>query len=90
MNIKSVSITLHGRVQGVGFRYFVNSLARDLGVKGFVRNQPNRTVYIEAQGPVDTLEVFIHHSTRGPSHAYVSRFELSSIPFQGFDRFEVK
>jgi acylphosphatase len=43
-------ITVHGRVQGVGFRYFVQQVGERLGVTGNVRNCPDSTVEIVVQG----------------------------------------
>jgi len=47
---KHVNITVKGRVQGVGFRYSAMEAAEELGIKGFVRNMPDGSVYIEAEG----------------------------------------
>ena len=45
------NIRISGRVQGVGFRYNAREAAFHYGIKGFIRNQPNGDVYIEAEGP---------------------------------------
>ncbi|QER67308.1 acylphosphatase [Paucilactobacillus nenjiangensis] len=49
--MESIKITVTGRVQRVGFRWSVVSLAQRLNIKGFVKNLPNGDVYIEAEGP---------------------------------------
>ena len=46
--MESIKITVTGRVQRVGFRWSVASLAQRLNIKGFVKNLPNGDVYIEA------------------------------------------
>lgn len=49
-----------GRVQGVGFRWFTQNRARSLGLCGWVRNMPNGTVEVWAEGPpsdLDSLEI---------------------------------
>lgn len=48
--MKRLIFTVSGRVQGVGFRYYVQRLAHAIGLTGFVRNLENGDVYIEAQG----------------------------------------
>lgn len=48
-----------GRVQGVGFRYFVQDIAEDMRITGSVRNLPDGTVEIDAEGKADILETFI-------------------------------
>src|SRR5258706_13436350 len=45
-----VHLVIHGRVQGVGFRYFVSGEARALGLRGTVRNRADGTVEVEAEG----------------------------------------
>jgi len=48
-----------GRVQGVGYRYFVTDCARETGVSGFVKNMPVGSVMIVAEGSNDALDEFI-------------------------------
>ena len=89
MNQKAFSITLFGRVQQVGFRYFVQRLANELGVNGFVRNEPNAAVYIEAEGDEGIIDVFIEHCKMGPSHSKVTKSFVNPKPVQGFKGFTV-
>lgn len=90
MERKAVSITLYGHVQQVGFRYFVYRLAAELGVSGFVRNEPNTGVYIEAQAEAHTLDVFIEHCKMGPPHSEVTKCFVNSTPVQGFKGFSIR
>ena len=57
-----------GRVQGVGYRYFVTDCARETGVSGFVKNMPDGSVTIVAEGSNDALDTFVRmlqtHSTK--------------------------
>ena len=48
-----------GHVQGVGFRYTTRSIARDYEVTGYVRNLPDGSVEVVAEGPVDQLDGFL-------------------------------
>ncbi|RLD95512.1 MAG: acylphosphatase, partial [Bacteroidetes bacterium] len=48
---KQYEIVVHGRVQGVGFRYAARNQARSLGLKGWVENQPDGSVRTLVQGP---------------------------------------
>lgn len=61
--------TVHGRVQGVGFRFSTKNLADELGIKGIVRNEPDGTVYVEAVGDKKQCERFIEGLRIGPSPA---------------------
>ena len=81
-------LTIHGRVQGVGFRYYVNQKADSLQITGFVKNHPNGIVYVEAEGESEHLELFIHFCRQGPSHACVEKVDVQECPVQGFREFE--
>jgi len=81
---QSVILTIHGHVQGVGFRYFVNQKAQQFGISGFVKNQPNGNVYIEAEGEPEYLELFIKGCKQGPSHAWVAKVDIQYTPAQDF------
>ncbi|MEI8046001.1 MAG: acylphosphatase [Bacteroidota bacterium] len=85
---QSVILTIQGHVQGVGFRYFVKQKADELGIHGFVKNQLNGAVYIEAEGEAESLQMFIHVCQQGPSHAWVEKTDIQYCPFQNFSRFE--
>ncbi len=87
---QSVILTIHGHVQGVGFRYFVMQKAISFNIKGFVKNQMNGIVYIEAEGEQEQLELFIQACQRGPSHAWVEKVDIQSCPVQDFESFERK
>ena len=62
---------VHGRVQGVGFRYATLSRARMLGVVGWVRNLPSGEVEVEAQGSPGGVEKLIDWLRVGPRSAIV-------------------
>ncbi|MFL5624877.1 MAG: acylphosphatase [Ktedonobacteraceae bacterium] len=62
---------VRGRVQGVGFRYFVVEKAQSLGLRGYARNKSNGDVEVLAQGPRSTLERLLTLLWRGPSAAQV-------------------
>ena len=70
-----VHLLVHGRVQGVGFRFFVVHEATALGLAGTVRNRPDGTVEIEAEGGADALDRLVEAVRRGPVAARVTRVE---------------
>ena len=51
----------YGRVQGVGFRYHASHKARSLGITGWVRNEYDGSVTLEAQGPEECLDMLLAH-----------------------------
>jgi len=65
----------HGRVQGVGFRWFVLNEAQQLGLGGWVRNEADGTVSGEAEGDFSRLEALKDRLEAGPSGARVSRLD---------------
>lgn len=72
---KAVHIIVRGLVQGVGFRYFVLRRAQPLGLTGWVRNLPNGTVEIHAEGPESRLQQLLDLVASGPSGARVTEVE---------------
>ena len=62
-----------GRVQGVGFRYFTRRRARSLGLQGWVRNERDGSVSLEAEGPREDLRVLLDAIRLGPPSSYVER-----------------
>ncbi len=83
-------IKVTGRVQGVGFRYYTYKKAHMLGIKGFVRNEPDGSVYIEAVAPDHkTMEIFIDYIKQGPSAARVDNVIVNDIPPTNFDSFQI-
>jgi acylphosphatase len=53
-----ITAIARGRVQGIGYRYFVTGCAHETGVIGYVRNQPDGTVQIVAEGTRENLNLF--------------------------------
>jgi len=70
-----VHLTIHGFVQGVGFRGTVCSAARSLGVTGWVANRHDGAVELEAEGELGPLGAFVARARVGPPHARVERVE---------------
>jgi len=70
--MKRARLVVSGLVQGVGFRMFVERTAGKLGISGWVRNLPDGTVEIEAQGPETLVEELARRAAKGPSGSVVS------------------
>jgi len=69
--IKNLRLVIKGKVQGVFFRYSAAKEARNFGLTGFVRNEKDGTVLIEAEGEEENLKKFIAWCYKGPSLADV-------------------
>ena len=89
MALAAANLVVRGRVQGVGFRFFVRQHARDLGLTGWVKNLPDRNVEIYAEGEKETLDTFISDMREGPTFSHVSDIDIDWLEpsgrFSGFD-----
>ena len=83
-------LTVDGRVQGVGFRYFVLEHANSLDITGWVRNLYTGEVEVLAEGPHSTLEQFLELVHRGPRGSYVINSKQEWLEYSGeFESFRV-
>jgi acylphosphatase len=68
-----------GRVQGVGFRWFVRAEARPLGINGWIRNREDGAVEGEVEGREDAIDALAACLEVGPPSAIVTNVEMSEI-----------
>jgi acylphosphatase len=88
--MERLTAEVRGRVQGVGFRHYTRQTARRLGLTGSVRNEPDGSVSVVAEGERARLEQLLHALQTGPSHAVVEEVEASWGGVEGgCDGFEV-
>lgn len=76
---------ISGRVQGVGFRHFVNRYAAIEGLHGWVRNLADGRVEIQAEGDREAIDRFEHHVAQGPRGARVEGLEATDLGATGLD-----
>ena len=88
--MKHASIKVSGKVQGVFFRASTQERALELGVTGFVRNERDGSVYIEAEAGDEILKVFIDWCHVGPAGARVEHVQVGDAPVVGFTKFEIR
>jgi acylphosphatase len=82
---------VRGRVQGVGFRWFVEAEARTLGISGWVRNNADGTVEVLAIGTRDQLSNLRSRLRSGPRAARVDDVEESEVrPVPGMNTFRIE
>jgi acylphosphatase len=77
-----------GRVQGVGFRYTVLRLADPLPLKGFVRNLPNGSVELLAEGDAASVESLLG-SVEKAMGAYIKSQSITDVPVEGHTEFRI-
>jgi acylphosphatase len=72
-------IRITGVVQGVGFRYFVKSTADGLGLVGYVRNRPDGSVEVVAEGERQAMSAFLAELRIGPRHASIAAVDVEWV-----------
>jgi len=90
-NIKTYKVLLSGRVQGVGFRYFAESVAGKYSVKGYVKNTSAGKVEILCQGEEEEVGAFIDEVRRGPAFSVITDMvNQEVIDNKIYNSFEIK
>jgi len=87
---RAVHIRVEGRVQGVGYRAFVERGAGELGLAGWVRNRRDGAVEAVLQGPPAAVEDMLALCRQGPPAARVDRVEIIGEGVGAFGGFEVR
>jgi acylphosphatase len=85
-----INLKIIGKVQGVFFRQSAKEKAVQLGVNGFVQNEPKGDVYIEAEGTEVQLDAFVSWCQKGPPRAEVVSVEMEYEDLVGFTGFVIK
>jgi len=88
--IQHVTLHISGKVQGVFYRASTKNKADELSVKGFVQNEPDGSVYIEAEGTAEQIECLMKWCRQGPPHAKVTDVKVSSGQIRHFEKFEIR
>ncbi|KMY44820.1 hypothetical protein AC622_11800 [Bacillus sp. FJAT-27916] len=88
--MKQYHLIVSGFVQGVGFRYYTERLAFSYKIKGWVRNLPDGTVEIVAQGHEEPLYAFIEEIKKGPGFSRVIDVQMVEQTPDIFSSFEIR
>jgi acylphosphatase len=87
--MERITIKVKGKVQGVFFRKHTQEVARKLGISGFVRNEADGSVFIDAEALPAELEKFTSWCEHGPARAEVRGLEIKKedkiIGYTGFE-----
>ena len=90
MSVEHINITVIGDVQGVGYRFSARNMAQSLGIKGFVKNNFDGTVYIEAEAEDNRLQKYIAWCYQGPSHARVKDVVTEYGTVKNYSSFDIR
>ena len=88
--MKRYKLRVKGKVQGVWYRASARRKAEELGLRGFVRNEPDGSVYAEAEGEEAALQAFARWCREGPEMARVEQVEVEEGNLHGFEAFEIQ
>ena len=88
--MKQYHLIVSGLVQGVGFRYYTERIALSMQIKGWVRNLPDDTVEIVAQGTESALLAFIQEIKNSPGFSRVDKVKIHEQPTENFTDFKIR
>lgn len=88
--MKHYTIRVTGTVQGVFYRKSTRAKAKDLGLTGFVRNEPDGSVYMEAEGEKSRLDALVSWCWQGPPAASVQDVSVEEGPLRQYANFELR
>jgi acylphosphatase len=86
---RSVRVLIQGRVQGVGFRYWTERVAGELGVTGWVRNRRDGSVEALFSGPAEAVAEMLDRAHEGPASAVVTSVRIAEEAADAPDRFDI-
>ena len=87
--MKTIRLTIKGKVQGVFYRATAKDIADQLGIKGWVRNLPNNNVEITATAAEELLQKFIDWCKQGPPRAKVDGVIVEELNLEEFNGFRI-
>ena len=87
--MKHFNVTVKGLVQGVFFRASTKEQAKKLGITGFVKNQPDGSVYLEAEGEAEAMKELLAWLELGPANAQVDNVAMKEDAVRDFTDFDI-
>jgi acylphosphatase len=84
-------LRIHGKVQGVGYRFFATRVARRMGLKGYITNERDGTVAAAVEGEKQNIDDWIEELKEGPRYAEVTKIDQETKEYTGrLGDFDVK
>ncbi len=89
--MQHLKASIYGRVQGVFYRMTAQKKAKNLGIKGWIKNMPDGSVYLEADGDEESLKKFLNWCKKGPFLAKVKNIKKEfESETKGFKDFKIR
>lgn len=88
--MKCIHIYVNGRVQHIGFRFFSMQKAYQYGVRGYIQNRKDGSLYIEAEGEEDQLNAFLEWCKKGPMGSKVEEVTTEEGEIKNYTSFDIK
>ncbi|UII27890.1 acylphosphatase [Fulvivirga maritima] len=88
--MKHLNIRVTGKVQGVFFRANTQKMASEMGIQGWVRNEPDGSVYVEAEGDDEKMKPFVEWLHQGSEQSRVDQVLVEESDLKDFKGFEIK
>ena len=89
-NLTTYTVQVKGRVQGVGYRAWVEKKVRDFDLQGWVMNSEDKSVKMELSGKKKNIKIFLSECYKGPLLSKVLEVNEKEIPFKDFKSFEIR
>ena len=86
---RHLNIKITGKVQGVGYRATAKATANQAGVNGFVKNEPDGSIYIEAEADEWSLQLFLDFCNEGPQGSVVTSVDTHEGEMKNYRNFEI-
>lgn len=87
--LRNYHIQVFGIVQGVWFRKYTREAARKYGITGYVKNQPDGSVFVEAEGSASNLELFVTWLATGSPLSRVEEIKQQEGPLCHYKSFDI-
>lgn len=88
--MKTIQLTISGKVQGVFYRQSAKRKAEALGIKGWILNQEDRSVLATVSGDENQLDEFVNWCRKGPLGARVDHVSVQNLPEESFEDFRIR
>jgi len=88
--MKCIYISIDGQVQHKGFRFFAMQVAYQRGIRGYIHNRKDGSIYIEAEGEEEQLNGFLEWCKKGPMGAKVKNITTEEGEIKNYTSFDIK